>query len=405
MTQQSRNISRRAVLSATAAAAAFTIVSPKSVIGAEANTQIEAALIGCGGRGAWISSLFKNHGGYRFVGCADYFDDKARAYGEKFGIEAGRRFSGLNGYKKLLDGKFDAVIVESPPFFHAEQAAAGVEAGKHVYCAKPMAVDVPGCMTIAESGKKATEKKKVFLIDFQTRANPLYREAVKRVHNGDMGKIVSAESVYYCGDTWGNPVYDNKDPEVRLRHWGVDKVLSGDVITEQNIHTLDVATWIIDEAPVKAVGTCGRKSRTGSGDVNDHFGVLFTFPSDVLCVFASKQYGFGMDDIGCRVFGQHGMIDTHYGGIVRVAADRQGTNFAGGQTGNIFTDGVVSNIAEFHSAITAGRYDNTTVAPSVRSNLTTILGRLACYKKGEVTWDEMMKVSEKLEFDTKSLKA
>ncbi len=80
---------------------------------------------------------------------------------------------------------------------------AGVDAGCHVYVAKPIAVDVPGCLTIAEAGRKATEKKRCFLVDFQTRANEFYQEAIRRVHAGDIGPMVSGEAVYYCGATWG----------------------------------------------------------------------------------------------------------------------------------------------------------------------------------------------------------
>ena len=106
-------------------------------------------------------------------------------------------------------------------------------------------MDVPGCLTVAESGKKATAKKLCFLVDFQTRANKLYQEAVKAVHDGEIGKIVSVEANYQCDATWGSMDQvlrkDPKNPEVRLRAWGVDRVLSGDIITEQNIHALDVA--------------------------------------------------------------------------------------------------------------------------------------------------------------------
>ena len=125
--------------------------------------------------------------------------------------------------------------------------------------------------------------------------------------------MVSGEAVYYCGTTWGGDealAADPKNPENRLRAWGLDRVLSGDVITEQNIHALDVATWIVDQHPLKAVGTCGKKGRQDPGTCNDHFAVIFTFPNDVVVSFASKQYGTGYDDIGCRMFGPKGTIET-----------------------------------------------------------------------------------------------
>ncbi len=134
---------------------------------------------------------------------ADYFPDKAEAAGEKFQVDKTRRFTGLSAYQRLLEQKLDAVAIESPPYFHPEHAAAAIEAGKHVYCAKPIAVDVPGCQTMAESGRKATEKKLVFLVDFQTRAHPSYQEAVRLVHAGGIGRIISGEAGYQTGDTWG----------------------------------------------------------------------------------------------------------------------------------------------------------------------------------------------------------
>ena len=388
-----------------AAAAGLVIVKPELVRGTQANSKITVGLVGCGGRGNWIADLFVNHGGYQFIGSADYFPERAAATADRLKFPRTQAFSGLSGYKKLLEQKVDAIVIESPPYFHAEQALAGVEAGSHVYCAKPIAVDVPGCLTIAEAGRQGTEKKRVVLIDFQTRANEFYREAVQRVHAGDIGPVVNGEAVYYCGGTWGGNealARDPQNPENRLRAWGLDRVLSGDVITEQNIHALDVATWIVNQDPVKAYGTCGKKGRVDQGTCHDHFSVVYMFPNDVSVSFTSKQYGTGYDDIGCRLFGAKGMVDTHYFGIVHIIGEK---SYKGGKLGNLYTDGAIQNIADFHLAITKGDCSNPTVKPSVRSNLTTVLGRLAAEKKAEVTWDEMMKAGEKLEFPISGLKA
>lgn len=397
-------LNRRAVLAGTAAAT-LTVLKPGQVRGTQANSKIALGMIGCGGRGGWIGNLFQKHGKYQVVAAADYFPDRVEAFGKRFAVEAARRHSGLSGYRRLLEGRLDAVAIETPPYFHPEQAAAAVEAGRHVFLAKPIAVDVPGCLAIARAGKKATGKKLCLLADFQTRADPIYQEAVRRVHRGDIGPLVSGEAVYYCGTTWGGGdalKADPTDPELRLRAWGLDRILSGDIITEQNIHALDVAAWIIDQNPLSAVGTGGRKARTEPGDCYDHFSVIFRFPGDVILGFNSKQYGTGYDDIGCRMFGPQGMVDTHYFGSVSI----QGTKpYKGGPMNNLFTAGAAANIAEFHESITQGRFANPTVPQSVRSNLTTILGRTAAYRRKEVTWGEILKASEKLEFDLKGLKA
>jgi predicted dehydrogenase len=267
-------------------------------------------------------------------------------------------------------------------------------------------VDVPGCQTIAESGRKATDKKQVFLVDFQTRAHPSYQEAVRVVHSGGIGRIISGEASYETGDIWGPRDEEIRahpdDIEVRLRGWGADRTLSGDIITEQNIHALDVATWILDAAPVSAYGAGGRTRPPLPNGVLDNSSVIYEFPNDVRVTFNSKQEGKFWEDIACRVYGVQGTIDTHYFGVVKVLCDDA---YNGGTMTNLYTDGAVLNIASFHKAIASSDFSNPTVAPSVRSTLTTILGRTAVYRRAAVTWEEMIGANEKLEADLTGLKA
>jgi len=403
--ENSTTVSRRSFIKATATTAVtFSIVSPQLVSGSEANSKINIGIIGCGGRGQWITDLFQKNGNYNIAAVSDYFQDRVDSAGKRFNVPESNRFTGLNGYKRLLDLKIDAVAIETPPYFHPQQAVDAVQVSKHVYLAKPIAVDVPGCLSVSESGKKATGKKLAFLVDFQTRAHPAYQEVVNRTYKGDIGKIITVFAEYQTNLMFeGTDSYLKKDPtnpEVRLRSWGVDRILSGDVITEQNIHTLDVATWFINADPIKAYGT-GGKTRPFVGDCWDHFAVIYYFPNDIVCVFCSKQVGFVYDDIMCRVHGTTGTIETHYSGKVWMRSREDGYN---GDTRNLYEDGTVRNIARFYNDIVKGDFSNPTVSPSVRSNLTTILGRQAAYKNGEVTWDQMMNSGEKFEFNTKGLK-
>ncbi|MBN2411716.1 Gfo/Idh/MocA family oxidoreductase [candidate division KSB1 bacterium] len=395
---------RRFLTSAGTAALSFSIVKPELVRGSDANSKLEIGLIGCGGRGTWIADLFQKHGGFKFVAAADYFPDRVDAFGEKFNIDKTRRYTGLSGYKKLLAGKVDAIVIETPPYFHVEQAAAGVDAGVHVYLAKPIAVDVPGCLTIDDCGKKAADNNLCFLVDFQTRTHEYYREAVKRVQYGEIGRVINGEASYFCGPTWDRmyKFYENGSitPENRLRAWGLERELSGDVITEQNIHALDVASWILDANPLFATGTGGQYRN--AGNCWDYFSVIFTFPNNVIVTFNSKQFGKGYDDILCRMYGETGMVDTHYFGSVSISGDKP---YKGGSVGNLYTDGAVSNIADFYTNITKKRFANSTVKPSVRSNLTTILGRMAAYRHGQVSWDDMMKANEKFTPDLTGLES
>lgn len=391
-------VSRRAFVAGTAAATAFTILKPAAAFGAQANSVLEIGLIGCGGRGSWIAPMFTETGKYRLVACADYFQDRVDAVGDKHGVDKARRYTGLNAHKRLLEGKLDAVVIETPPHFHPQHAMDAVEAGKHVYIAKPIAVDVPGCLTIADAGKRATAKKQVFLVDFQTRADEHYREALRRVRAGEIGKIIMGEAHYpWRGGGRGTPP---ATPEEQLRSWYYVLPLSGDFIVEQSIHSLDVATWLLDADPVRAIGTGGHKVRPANS-IYDHFAVTYWFPDDVPLAFTCIQSIPEVDDqITARVYGSEGSVSTdYYTGVWLRGQEVYQAKFQ-----NLYTTGTQVNIREFHQFITEGRYDNPTVAPSVRSNLTAILGREAAYRKTEVTLAGLLKENRKLEFKLTGLK-
>jgi predicted dehydrogenase len=399
-------LSRRRFLQDTGrAAAAFTVIRPELVRGTAANSKITLGLIGCGGRGQWIAKLFAKHGGYAIAAVSDYFPDRVATTGDAHGVAAGKRFSGLSGYRRLLEQPLDAVAIETPPYFHPQQASDAVDAGRHVYLAKPAAVDVPGCRTIEQSAARATARRLCFLVDFQTRANDLFVEAIRRVHAGAIGSFVFGEATYHAEDPFEEQAAYAKagDPEGRLRAWGLSRELSGDIITEQNIHTLDVASWVMKQPPLNASGTGGRKYRS-AGTCWDTFSVVFRYPNDVGIAFTSRQfngYGTRPEGIRVRMFGTEGVLETEYGGQVLVRGKQF---YRGGETADLYEQGAVTNIASFHQAITRADHSNPTVAESVRSNLVTILGRTAAYRGQVVTWDELMKSDERLVPDLKGLK-
>ncbi len=392
-------IRRRSFLAGAAAATTFAILKPSAVFAAEANEQLAIGLVGCGGRGNWIAKLFADSGKYRFVACADYFRAKVDSFGGKFSVESARCYSGLSGYKRLLESKLDAVVIESPPYFHPQHARDAVEAGKHVYLAKPIAVDAPGCQAIAEAGRGATARKQVFLVDFQTRANEHFRKAIGQVHQGAIGKLVMAEAFYpWSGGGRGEPP---RTPEEQLNQWYYVLPLSGDFIVEQSIHALDVATWIINADPIRAAGRGGHKVRPPNS-IYDHFAVTYWFPEDLVLSFTCVQsIPLIKDEIRARAYGADGFIDVdYYSGVLlrgRETAVR-------GEVGDLYTSGAQVNINEFYDAVRKGDCSNQTVAPSVRSNLTAVLGRESAYRKEELTLAGLIQEGKKLEPNLKGLK-
>jgi myo-inositol 2-dehydrogenase / D-chiro-inositol 1-dehydrogenase len=377
---------RRSFLRTASAGGGLLLLKPRTVFGSPANSAVEIGIIGCGGRGNWIGGHFKEHTGARIVALADAFGDRLESTAGKFGVESSRQFAGLDGYKRLLEGKLDAVAIESPPFYHPEHAAAAAAAGKHIYLAKPVAADVAGCRSIENTGEKVNGRLS-FLVDLQTRARPVFQEAQQRIQRGEIGAPVMAQVYYHTGRLKPQDTTGMTAEQARLRNWVFDKRLSGDVIVEQHIHVLDVANWYLEAHPLKAFGTGGRKARVDVGDAWDHFLVTYWYPNDVRVDFSSSQFIKGYHDMCIRFYGTKGTLDSHYGGAVKMTGD---TKWDGGDKDDTFTGGAVTNVKNFVESLRTGQYLNN-ASIGAKSTLTSILGRTAAYRGAEVTWEEMLR--------------
>jgi predicted dehydrogenase len=384
------------------AAGGILILKPATVFGSQANSNVEVGLIGCGGRGNWIGPFFPEHTGARVVALADVVKVNLDSTAGKFKVASARAYYGPDAGRELANSPVDAVVIETPTYYHAGQAMLAVEAGKHVYMAKPVAVDVPGCRSVLDSGRKAQEKKLTYWVDFQTRSRDVYRELAIRVHRGDIGKPVLAQVFYYAGRPSKDRGTPGMDPgQRRMANFYMDKVLGGDIIVEQNIHVIDVANWLLDGHPVKAYGSGGRTDWSGTGydagDAWDHFLVQFQYANNVHADFSSNQLTSSFSDLCVRVFGIDGCADSHYGGLIRITGKNA---WMGAAQDDTFKGGAIENVKLFIASIREGKpiynYEE-----SVRSNLTAILGRTAAYRNREVTWDEMMNSNEKWSADLK----
>lgn len=391
-TTRENAINRRHFLkTTTASAVGLTVLASGTATSYAANSRLHIGIIGCGGRGIWVGDLFQKNANAKVVAVHDYFKDRVDLAAKQLEVAGDRCHVGLDGYRQLLAGEVDAVAVESPPYFHPEQTVAALEAGKHVYLAKPIAVDAPGCLAIRDAAGAHADKLSV-LVDFQTRNNPLFREAATRIHEGAIGVPVYAQAYYHC-DRLGTRSDQGGDIG-RLRNWCFDIALSGDIIVEQNIHVLDVANWFLNAHPVEAHGCGARRGRTDIGDCWDHFIAQYRYPNDVLLSFSSQQFAPGCDDLCTRVFGTDGAADAHYGGNVSIQSRKD--HWVGGETSKIYLEGAVSNIKDFCAGIESGNLINTAESGAI-STLTSVLGRMAAYTGETVTWDQMLAAAERLD--------
>lgn len=388
-----------------AVAAGSVNAEPAPVPASPSGKRIRLGVVGCGGRGQWIMKLFREHGGYEIVAVADAFRDKVDQAGGELQVPENRRFTGTQCAEKMIAaGGLDAVAIMSPPYFHPSQARAAVDAGLHVYLAKPIAVDVPGCLSIKQSGELARRKGLAFVVDFQTRTNPFYIEGMRRLHSGAVGDVIWGEAAYHGGRL--SKQAEPGTPEARLRNWVFDQALSGDVIVEQFIHALDVMSWSLGEKPpLRCTGTGGRRVRLDVGDCWDHYELVYEYPNDVGITFTGRQHDASgdADAIANRIFTSGGaVLSTAYGGNVMMRADAKNF-YRGGNTGGIYQEGAVANIGTFHRAIAEQDASNLTVEPSVTSNLVAIMGRMATRAKRTVTWEEVLASKQVLQADLAGL--
>jgi myo-inositol 2-dehydrogenase/D-chiro-inositol 1-dehydrogenase len=390
------------------------ILKPGTVRGSAANSAVRIGLLGCGGRGTADAEGLSVSGGARVTALADVFEDQLTAAKRHFdalaqkrgyaGVEPAQMFSGPRAYERIVASQeVDAVVITSPPYFHPQHLAAAVDAGKHVYCEKPVAVDVAGARRVIETGAKAQGRLSLD-VGFQIRMAPPFVELVRRIHGGALGEIAFAEAHYFC-PFLARPDWPGASPAARrLRNWLHDRALSGDIIVEQNIHAIDICNWVLQGHPVKAVGTGGRKGRPDQGDAWSHFSVTFTYPNDVHVNFSSSQFGKGGFDVNERFFGTRGNSQSPYSGPVQISGDEAWTwggsdKQQGGQfsvTG-AFSDNLAQADPQKHKAfiesITSGNFHNQAAA-GAESALSAILGRTAAYAGREVTWEEMLRRNE-----------
>jgi len=378
-------------------AGGLLLLKPETVFGSAANSTVEIGIVGCGGRGNWIGAFFPEFTGARIVALADVMREHLDSTRQKFSVDAARAYHGPEAYRQLAVSKLDAVVVETPPYYHPEHVKAAVDAGKHVFLPKPVAVDVPGCRGILASGKTATAKGLSCWVDFQTRAQPVFQEAARRVHRGDIGKPAFAQAYYYGGRLRNRAKPGMDQEQVRLLNFYYDRALGGDFIVEQSIHVIDVANWYLQGHPIEAEGTGGRTDWRGTEwdicDGWDHFLVHFLYPNQVQVDFSSTQLHRSFNDLCVRAFGIRGGVDSHYGGLVRITGDHA---WMGAEKDDTFRQGAINNVKAFIESIRAGKPINNT-EQAVESTLTAILGRTAAYRGKTVTWDELMKSNEKFE--------
>jgi predicted dehydrogenase len=383
---------------------------------------VRLGLLGCGSRGPAVATSFAKNTPARIVALADIFPDQLAAGKAHFddvnrslgvpGIDASLMFHGSRASEELAASPaVDAIQISTPPWFHVQHLEAVVSAGKHAYCEKPLGVDVAQAQQALEIGKRA-EGRLSLDVGFQVRSAPPIAEVVRRIHAGDIGKVAAMTAHYFAPDAVSHSGPGWGADEFRLRNWLWDRVLSGDILVEQNIHVIDLCNWILGGHPIAATATGGRSVITHPGDCWDNYQVIYTYPNEVHLSFSSTQWGSsGWFDVTEQIFGATGIAEAPYSGAVRIIGEKawnwsdapgSGAPAATFAANGAFTDNLEfadrDKDRAFIESITSGQFHNQ-AKDGVESALSAMLGRMAGRTGHPATWEDQLQHGERYTMD------
>lgn len=372
----------------------------RSAYAAGNEAELKIGLIGCGGRGsgAVIDALTADKN-CKLVAMADAFKDrldgsldslKKSPFADRIAVKPDCCYAGFEAANQLIASDVDVVILAETPHFRPMHLKAAIDAGKHVFCEKPVAVDAPGIRSVLATAEEAKKKNLTIVSGLCWRYDLGVKETMKRVLDGAIGDIRSIQTTYLTGSLW----YRGHDPkwtemEYQMRNWYYFNWLSGDFNNEQHIHSLDKVGWAMhDEPPVRAWGVGGRQVRTEAkfGDIYDHHGVTYEYANGVHAHAYCRQIAGCYNDTSDLIVGTKGTAN-----VLQNRIDGENKwRYKGPRT---------SMYVEEHKALFSNLRAGTPINNGVymaRSTMLAILGRMVDYTGQALTWEQAINSKELL---------
>jgi predicted dehydrogenase len=329
----------------------------------------------------------------------DVFEDKIASCRKEIKDNTGEEISddncitGFDGFKRAVESDADIIILATPPHFRPEHFAAAVEARKHVFLEKPVAVDPVGARSIIASSKKSEALGLVVGTGTQRRHQRDYVATYKQIYEGAIGDILSANCYWNSGQLWyREPQKKWTEMEYMIRDWVNWTWLSGDHIVEQHVHNIDVINWFTGLRPLKAVGF-GARQRRVTGNQYDFFSIDFEYENEIRvhsmcrqitgCTNSVSEYVRGTDGYSnCQntIYNNDGSIKWQY-------------KYPNDENGKPMTDVKISPYDQEHIDLVTAIRENkpyTEAENTAISTMAAIMGRISAYTGKETTWEEMM---------------
>jgi myo-inositol 2-dehydrogenase/D-chiro-inositol 1-dehydrogenase len=391
---------------ATAAGSVLAATLPfSSGVHAAGSDVLRIGLIGCGSRGTGAATqALKADPNVRLVAMGDTFIDRLEQsltalkqdpqVANKVDVKPDRHFVGFDAYQHVLASGVDVVLLCTPPHFRPAHLKAAVEAGKHIFAEKPVAVDAPGVRSVLASCELARKKNLSLVSGLCLRSDFGFRETVRRLHDGAVGDMLVLQANDLRGSNWAKPRQpDWTDMHWQMRNWYNFTWLSGDFNVEQHVHFLDVCAWVMKDAyPVRAVGMGGRQVRSGPeyGHIYDHFSVVYEYANGTKLFSNCRQQQGCAKDMSAQVVGTKGgaeLSERRRGLAIHTSGDWYYT----GQTNDMYQTEHDEMFAGIRSGKPIHNGDYMT-----KSTLLAIMGRMAAYTGQQITWEMALASKEDL---------
>lgn len=363
----------RRIFAAAAGAAALSAAQSNS-------EKLTTAVIGVGGRGSGLLAGILTQPNVAVGALCDIKPDRLDRAATAAGRDNPKTYS---DWRAVIDRKdITSVYIATPPHLHAEMAVAALEAGKHVYCEKPIGVTPAQVKAVVAAARRSN---KVFTAGQQLRSMKLISDAISKVRAGAIGDILMVKAQRHA--TSDHP----KDSSSADWYFDVDK--SGGYLIEQSVHNLDLCNWVIGAAPRRACGfgaTRLYKNEPPGRSIFDCGSMVFDYPNGVQLtftqnVFHARQMPGGGQNV--HVFGSKASLDLMYG----VTAYPLGGKDAGPPVtlAEKGPDDPHAHTAAFFACVRGQGPNPADITVGATGALTAILGHRAMVEERVVTWTEL----------------
>ncbi len=383
-----------------AAGALASVLAPERFAhAATGSDEIKIALVGCGGRGSGAANQALSTyplGPVKLVAMGDIHEDRLKSsldnlvktHGSRVDVPPERQFLGFDAFKKAIE-VCDVATLATPPGFRPMMFEEAVKQGKNIFMEKPVASDAAGVRKVLAAAEEAKKKNLKVGVGLQRHHQAGYIETLKRLHDGQIGDIVSMSAYWNGNRPWQKKrvdlekIYGRKltEMEYQLRNWYYFTWICGDHICEQHIHNIDVINWVKNGHPVKARAMGGREISNGGsddGEIFDHFAIEYDYEDGSTSYSQCRHQPGCWNSVSEHVVGTKGKADVGGNKILgsdpwRFKPDEQPKDPYQQEHDDLFA--AIRNDKPYSEAVYGAE-----------STMTAILGRMAAYSGKELEW-------------------